>query len=79
MAYWIQEIGGNGTNRQNWRMYHCDYVTDIQKLPLNDKNGVQQGDDTISCTKAHYGDQCMVLEDSSVWELGNETNEWKKL
>ena len=77
MAYWIQEIG-NG-HRPNWRMYHCDYVSDIQNLPLNDRNGVQQGDDTVSSTNATYGDQCLVLENSSVYELGKETNNWVKL
>lgn len=78
MAYWIQEIGGTG-QRPDFRMYHCDYVTDIQNLPLNDRDGVQQGDDTVSCKRAHYGDQCMCLEDSTVWELRNEPNDWKKL
>lgn len=79
MAYWIQEFGGKGQNRSDWRMYHCDYLSDITKLPLNDREGVQQGNDTVSCKKAHYGDQCFCLEDSSVWELGNETNAWKKM
>lgn len=80
MAYWIQEImpsgGGNHVGR---RMYHCDYIDDISKLPLNDKEGVPQNNDTISYTKARFGDQCLCLEDTSVWELGNESNEWKKL
>lgn len=79
MAYWIQEFGGNGQNRYNWRMYHCDYRDDIAKLPLNDKEGVKQGNDEVSCTKATYGDQCLCLEDSSVWELRNEPNDWKEL
>ena len=33
MAYWTQEFGGNGQNRYNFRFYHCDYETDITKLP----------------------------------------------
>ena len=78
MAYWIQEIGGTG-QRPNYRMYHCDYVSDIKNLPLNDKNGVQQGTDTVGCTKASYGDQCFCLEDASVYELRWEANDWKKL
>lgn len=79
MAYWIQEFGGNGQNRHDWRMYHCDYRDDIAKLPLNDKNGIKQGNDDVSYTKAKYGDQCLCLEDSSVWELRNEPNDWKEL
>lgn len=55
MAYWIQEVSSGGSNRSGWRMYHCDYVTDIANLPLNDREGVQQGNDTIGCTKAHFG------------------------
>lgn len=77
--YWIQEIGGNGQNRSDWKMFHCDYKADIANLPLNDKAGVQQGDDTQGCKPAHYGDQCVCLEDSSVWELGWESNEWTQL
>lgn len=79
MAYWIQEYGGDGQNRTDWRMYHCDYIADIQKLPLNDREGVNQNDDTVSHTKAHYGDQCLCLEDGSVWELRKEPNDWKEL
>lgn len=79
MAYWIDSIGGDGKNRPDWRMYHCDYVDDIKNLPLNDKEGVQQGNDTFGCTKATFGDQCLCLEDSSLWELRNEPNDWKKL
>lgn len=56
MAYWIQEFGGNGQNRYNFRFYHCDYETDITKLPTNTADGEKQGNDEISCTKAHYGD-----------------------
>lgn len=78
MAYWIQEIGGIG-QRSNFRMYNCDFRSDIANLPLNDREGVKQGDDSISCTKARFGDRCLCLEDSSVFELTNETNEWKEL
>lgn len=79
MAYWIQEYGGNAANRKDWRMYHCDYATDIQNLPLNDREGTIQDGDYVSHTRAHYGDQCLCLEDSSVWELRKEPNDWKKL
>lgn len=79
MAYWIQEFGGNGQNRPNFRMYNCDFEEDVKNLPLNDRDGIQQGDDTVSYKKAHYGDRCMVLESANVYELGWETNEWVKL
>ena len=79
MAYWIQEYGSDASGRKDMRVYHCDYRSDIADLPLNDREGVQQGNNTISCTKAHFGDQCLCLDDSSVWELGNAENEWKEL
>lgn len=79
MAYWIQEFGGKGQSRTDFRLYHCDFESDIQNLPLNDKPGVQQENDTVSCTKAHYGDQAFILENSEVYELGKETNRWIKL
>ena len=79
MGYWIQEYGSDATARKNYRMYHCDYRSDIANLPLNDRDGVQQGSNTISCSKAHYGDQCLCLEDSSLWELRKEPNDWKEL
>lgn len=53
-----------------------------QTLPnslTNTTDGEKQGNDEISCTKAHYGDQCLCLETSEVYELRNEPNDWKKL
>lgn len=79
MAYWIQEFGGQDKNRKDWRMYHCDFRTDIDKLPLNDREGEKMEENTIAHTKAHYGDQCLCLQDSTLWELGNETNAWGEL
>lgn len=79
MAYWIQEFGGSGMNRYDFRMFHCDYISDINSLPLNDKEGVKQDENDSSYKKAHYGDQCFCLEDSSVWELRKEPNDWKKI
>jgi hypothetical protein len=79
MAYWIQEFGGQDKNRKDWRMYHCDYRTDIDKLPTNTTEGVKQDGDYKDYTLAHYGDQCLCLEDSTLWELRNEPNDWKEL
>ena len=79
MAYWIQEFGGEAANRKDLRMYHCDFRTDINKLPTNTAEGVEQEGDFVAHTKAKYGDQCLCLEDSSVWELGKDANFWKEL
>lgn len=61
-----------------------DFIIAIMKQTLpnsltNTTDGEKQGNDEISCTKAHYGDQCLCLETSEVYELRNEPNDWKKL
>lgn len=75
MAYWIQEF----SEYENRRVYHCDHRNDIQNLPKNDTDGVQQGNDAVACKKAKYGDICLCLEDASLWELRKEPNDWKEL
>lgn len=79
MGYWIHEYGGQDKNRKNWRMYHCDYRADINNLPKNDSEGVPQEGDDVAHTKAKFGDQCLCLEDSTLWELRKEPNDWKEL
>ena len=82
--YWIQEYGNKlGNNNPSWKQYHCDYVSDVLNLPTNTKNGTQITNDKTfdenTNTKAHFGDQCFVLEDGSVYELGYKTDKWIKL
>lgn len=75
--YWIQE---NDCTKHSRRMYHCDYRNDIDKLPTNSATGDRSATDTdIAASNAHYGDRCLCLEDSSLWELRNEPNDWKEL
>lgn len=76
MAYWVQEISGI---RSNYRSFICDYRNDIQKLPKVSIAGAEQKDDTISSLPCSYGSDCFCLEDSSVWILGKDTNEWKEV
>lgn len=82
--YWIQEYGINsGANRPSWKMFHCDYKSDISQLPNNTDLGKQiTGKTTFDETTnalAHFGDQCLCLEDSTVYELRWEPNDWKEL
>lgn len=78
MAYWIQEISTT-QNMSNYRLFHCDYRSDIDKLPKFGIEGELQENDTISHKPCSYGSQALVLQDSSTWELGKATNEWKEL
>lgn len=78
MAYWIQETRTN-QNMKNYKSFMCDFRTDIEKLPRMGINGTEQEDDTVSSLPCSYGSDCLCLEDSSVWILGKETNEWKEV
>lgn len=78
MAYWIQETSTNH-NMSNYRLFHCDYRSDIDRLPKFGIEGELQENDTISHKSCSYGSQALVLQDSSTWELGKSTNEWKEL
>jgi len=79
--YWIQEYGsGTGANRSNFKFFHCDFREDINHLPTNTKLGVQENTDANTLALCHPGDQCLCLEDSSVWELGSiASDSWKNL
>lgn len=74
MAYWIQEIGSN-----NYRSFICDYRIDITKLPKQNTYGEKQEGDTISSMPVACGSDCLCLEDSSIWILGKDTNEWQEV
>ena len=78
MAYWVQ---GTGTiyNSSNYRSFLCDYRSDIENLPRVGIAGLPQEGDTVSSAPCSYGSDCMVLEDSSVWILGKDTNAWQEV
>lgn len=77
MAYWIQKSTNH--NMSNYRLFHCDYRSDIDKLPKFELEGEPQKNDTISHKPCSFGSQALVLEDSSTWELSKNKNEWKEL
>lgn len=78
MAYWVQETGTHH-NHSNYKSFICDYRSDIEKLPRRDVDGEPQEGDTVSSTPCTYGSDCLCLEDSSVWILGKNTNEWQEV
>lgn len=77
MAYWIQET--NVGNNSACRSYLCDFRTDIDSLPRVGVKGQEQTGDSVSSQPCACGSDCMVLEDSSVWILGKETNTWMEI
>lgn len=77
MAYWVQET--NVGNNSACRSYLCDYRSDIDKLPRIGIEGERQEDNTVASQPCACGSDCMVLEDSSVWILGKDTNSWVEI
>lgn len=78
MAYWVQETGSHH-NHRNYRNFICDYRTDIAKLPKQNTYGAKQEGDTVSSMPVDAGSDCLCLEDSSVWILGKDTDEWREI
>lgn len=79
MAYWIQETSNNH-NISNYRLYHCDYLSDISKLPRFGIEGEKQEDDSTASYPCAYGSKCICLENGgSEWVLGKSTNEWHQM
>lgn len=79
MAYWIQETSNNH-NMSNYRLFHCDYSSDIDKLPRFGVEGEKQENDSISHKPCAYGSECICLQDGgSKWVLGKAANKWIKL
>lgn len=78
MAYWVQETGTHH-NFSNYRSFFCDYRSDISKLPKQNTYGERQERDTVSSMPCAYGSDCLCLEDSSVWILGKDTDEWQEV
>ena len=77
MAYWIQET--NVGNNSSCKSYMCDYRSDIAKLPRMGIYGAEQEGDSVSDNPCSYGSDCTCLEDTSIWVLGKDTNQWKEI
>lgn len=77
MAYWVQDTDVD--NNMGRKSLYCDFLADIDKLPTHKKEGVKQEDDSTASNTCVYGSSCLCLEDTSVWILGKETDEWKRI
>lgn len=75
MSYWLTESETNQKNTKN-KSYMCTYLSDVKNLPRIGINGTLKEKDTISTIPCGAGSDCLCLEDSSVWILDEETNEW---
>lgn len=75
MAYWLQEPPTPG----NKKSFMCDYLSDVDNLPRMGIEGKHQDGDTVSSMSCIYGSDCFVIENSSVWILRKDTNEWKEI
>lgn len=74
MAYWIQET--NVGNSSACKSYMCDYRSDIAKLPRIGIHGEEQEGDSVADNPCSWGSDCTCLEDTSIWILGKDTNQW---
>ena len=64
-------------NHLNYTEYICDLVSDIAELPTNESKGTQN-DVSIVNSECAVGSTAFVIEDSSVYMLGNDSK-WHKL
>lgn len=74
--YWLdstQQYTGSPTQRD----FFCDTSSDIEMLPTAEREGVQQGDDTISCQKVEKGSTCLCISPVALYIL-NSQDEWKE-
>ncbi len=75
MSYWVLPQEESQKNNKR-RSYECTHLSDIDKLPKINKSGEAKERDTVSPLPCSAGSDCLCLEDSSVWILDEETNEW---
>lgn len=72
MAYWVEGREGS------IRIYACDFLSDIAKLPTQTNSGEGDGLTADERQKCLEGSKCTCLEDGSRWKLGKESG-WKKV
>lgn len=70
--YSITKIGNNPNNATGLREFIADYISDIDKLPHINNEGVQQNENTVSNDKVSAGSKCLCIEDSKWYVLGND-------
>lgn len=77
MAYRL--IKNNNSYSYMGKKFHCDFLSDIGKLPTSKRIGEKQVHDTVSDDPCGPGSECFCFEDGSIWILGIETDTWIKV
>lgn len=63
---------GNNINTRQIREFIADKITDIDNLPRKNMRGTQDTNEESFNDMVSAGSICFVIEDSSVWMLGND-------
>ena len=79
MAYWIQEIGGDGKNSSGYKLFYCETETDVFDLPNMTDHGVPQENDTVSNNPCPAGCEALALDTGDLYVLKKTTNMWEKI
>ena len=79
MAYWIQEIGGDGKNSSGYKLFYCETEADVLDLPNMTDHGVPQENDTVSHKPCSAGCEALVRSTGDVLVLQKSTNTWEKI
>lgn len=61
------------------KQFHCDFLSDIGKLPTSKRIGAKQDGDTVSDNPCAPSSRCFCYEDASEWILGMETDTWIRM
>lgn len=79
MAYWIDSSTSyTGMGYPVQRDFYCDTSADINDLPTSTHEGVQQGNDTVSCKPVSKGSSCLCIGSSSLYVL-NSQDKWVEM
>ena len=74
--YWL-DSAQSYAGSENQRDFYCDTPDDIPNLPTSSHEGVQQGDDTVSCQVVDKGSSCFCINPVALYFL-NSKDEWVK-
>ena len=74
--YWL-DSAQSYSGSENQRDFFCDTPDDIPNLPTSSHEGIQQGDDTVSCQIVEKGSSCFCISPNALYVL-NSQDEWKE-
>ena len=68
---------GDDINSRKIREFVADTISDVDKLPHIKTKGTQEGIESLN-DLVEAGSSCFVIENSSVWMLGND-DIWREI